>query len=107
MSADSPNLYVGIARLEVHVPEARSLKDKRSHVRGLVERLRSRHQVLVLETEGQNLHQTAAIAVCAISTNGGDLEARLQRVRSTVDETFAGHVVGWNVEIFEADGEWA
>lgn len=96
-------LYVGIARLELFVPEARSLKEKRSHTRGLVDRLRARHTVLVSEVGHQDLHQRAALAVCAMSTDVGDLEARLQRVRSTVDETWTGHVLGWDVQIVQED----
>ena len=94
-------LYVGVARLELHVPSARSLKEKRSHTRGLADRLRHRHKVLVIESGHQDLHQRAAFAVCAISTSAGELEAKLERVRGTVDDTWAGHVLDWNVDLFE------
>lgn len=96
-------IYVGVARLELYVPEAHSLKDKRSHTRGLVQRLRSRHTVLVAEVDHQQLHQRAALAICALSTDVVDLESRLQRVRSTVDETWAGHVLAWDVEVIQLD----
>jgi uncharacterized protein YlxP (DUF503 family) len=43
----SDSVYVGVAHLELHLPEARSLKAKRGAVRPLVERIRNRHQVLV------------------------------------------------------------
>lgn len=94
-------LYVGIGRLEVHIPEARSLKAKRSHTRSLVERIRSRHHVLVTEIDYQNLHQRAAFAVCAFSTDAVDVEARLRRVERTIDETWSGHVLLWDVEIVQ------
>lgn len=95
------NVYVGVARLELHVPEARSLKEKRSHTRSLADRIRSRHKVLVIETEHQNLHQRAAFAVCAVSTDPVDLESRLQRVEHTVDKNWSGHVLEWSVEILQ------
>jgi hypothetical protein len=94
-------LYVGVARLELHVPTARSLKEKRSHTRGLAERIRHRHQVLIVEAGHQDLHQRSAFAVCAMSTSAAELEARLERVRGTVDDTWAGHVLAWEVEVFE------
>jgi uncharacterized protein YlxP (DUF503 family) len=96
------NIYIGVARLELHVPGARSLKAKRSHIRSLVERIRSRHQVLVIEAEHQNLHQRAAVAICAVSTDIVDLEARLQRVDRTVNDTWTGNVLEWDVEIIQA-----
>ena len=55
--ANDSNIYVGVARLELHLPEARSLKAKRSWIRSLVERIRSRHKVLVIEAGGQDLYQ--------------------------------------------------
>lgn len=95
-------VYVGVARLGLHIPEARSLKEKRSHVRSLTERLRARHQVMVLETDHQDLHQRSELVVLAVSTDVVDLEARLQRVSGTVDRTWSGHILGWDVEIIEA-----
>ena len=94
-------LYVGIGRLEVQMPESRSLKAKRSHTRSLVERIRSRHQVLITEIDHQNLHQRAAFAVCAFSADPVDVESRLRRVERTIDENWSGYILSWNVEILQ------
>jgi uncharacterized protein YlxP (DUF503 family) len=97
----SETTYVGVARLELHVPEARSLKAKRGPVRSLVERIRSRHQVLVIEADHQELYQRTRLDICALSTSSADVEARLQRVEATVDRNWSGHVLSWTVEIIE------
>lgn len=97
------NIYVGVATLEVHIPEARSLKEKRAATRRLVDRIRSRHQVLVMEADGQDLYQRATFAIGALSTDGVDLEARFQRVERTIHETWAGHILTWDVEIIQLD----
>ena len=96
------NLYIGVARLELHIPEARSLKAKRSHTRSLAERIRNRHQVTVLETDHQNLHQRAEFAIGAFSTDVQDLEARLQRVSDTIHRHWSGYILGWEIEIIQA-----
>jgi uncharacterized protein YlxP (DUF503 family) len=90
-----------VARLELHIPDARSLKAKRSVTRSLVQRLRSRHQVLVTEADQQGLYQRATLAICAISTSSVDLEARMQRVSNTVDESWSGHILSWDVELLQ------
>jgi len=95
------NIYIGVARLGLHIPEARSLKEKRSQTRSLVERLRNRHQVMVVETDHQNLHQRAEFAICAVSTDVVDVEARLQRVSDTIDRSWSGHVLDWDVEVIQ------
>lgn len=97
---ESP-LFIGVARLELHLPDARSLKEKRSHTRSLIERIRARHQVLVVEADGQDLHQRARFAISALSTRASDVEERLERVAHTVDETWAGHVLGWQVDVHQ------
>jgi uncharacterized protein YlxP (DUF503 family) len=95
------NVYVGIARLGLHLPEARSLKHKRSQTRSLIERLRHRHQVMVVEAGHQDLHQRSELAICAISTDAVDVEARLQRVAETVNRTWSGHILDWQVEVIQ------
>jgi uncharacterized protein len=94
-------LYVGVARLELHLPEARSLKEKRSHTRSLIERIRSRHQVLAVEADHQDLHQRAAFAICALSTDPVDVESRLQRVEQTVHDSWGGFVLSWTVDVMQ------
>ncbi len=96
---DRGTVYVGVALLGLHLPEARSLKEKRGSVRPLVERIRNRHHVLVVEAGHQDLHQRATLAICGLSTDVTDLQARLQRVRNLVDETWPGFVLSWDVDV--------
>jgi uncharacterized protein YlxP (DUF503 family) len=99
----SEPVYVGVVRLELHLPEARSLKEKRAAVRPLVERIRHRHQVMMVEADHRDLHQRAGFAIAALSTDAVDVEARLQRVRMTVDETWPGYVLAWDLEVIQLD----
>jgi uncharacterized protein YlxP (DUF503 family) len=95
------NVYVGVARLELHIPEVRSLKQKRSSTRSLVERIRNRHQVLVTEVDHQGLYQRAEFAIGAISTDPVDLQSRMGRVERTVHENWSGNILNWDVEIIQ------
>ena len=98
----SEDIYIGVAHLELHIPEARSLKAKRGPVRSLVEKIRNRHQVLVIEVDHQNLYQRARLAICALSTDPVDVEARLRRVEKTIDLNWTGHVLSWETEIIQS-----
>jgi uncharacterized protein YlxP (DUF503 family) len=97
----SGETYVGVAHLELHVPEARSLKAKRGPIRSLVEKIRNRHQVLVIEAGHQDLQQRSRLAICALSTSSLDIEARLRRVERTIDHNWSGHVLSWEIEIVQ------
>ena len=98
----SGETYIGVAHLELHIPEARSLKAKRAPVRSLVEKIRNRHQVLVIEAGRQDLYQRASLAICALSTNQLDAEARLQRVEKTIDLNWRGNILSWDVEVIQS-----
>lgn len=96
---DRSTVYVGVALLDLHLPESRSLKQRRASVRPLIERLRNRHRVLVIEAGHAELHQRATLAICAISTDAGEIEQRFQRVRTTVDDSWPGFVLSWDVDV--------
>jgi uncharacterized protein YlxP (DUF503 family) len=56
---------------------------------------------MVLEVDHQNLHQRADFAICGVSTDVVDLESRLQRVSDTVNRSWSGHILEWDVEIVQ------
>ena len=98
----SGETYIGVAHLELHIPEARNLKAKRAPVRSLVEKIRNRHQVLVIEADHQDLYQRASLAICALSTSPVDAEARLQRVEKTISLNWHGNILSWGVEVIQS-----
>ena len=95
------SLYIGVAQLELHIPEARSLKEKRRSTLSLLQRLKARHQALVIEAGGQDLYQRALFAICVMSTKSSDVEARMQRISNTIDESWSGRILRWDVEVMQ------
>lgn len=87
-------LFWAAAQVELHLPGARSLKEKRHDLRSLVERLRNRFTVLVLETDHQELHQRAAIVVAALATDAEVARGTIQRALDHVHQNFPGVVLG-------------
>ena len=89
VTASDP-LFVALAGWSSTCPGARSLKDKRQDLRSLVERLRTAHGA-GRRGDHQDLHQRAALAVCALAT---DAEAargsRGTRPRRAVHEASSG-----------------
>ena len=97
----SGGTYVAVAHVELHVPEARSLKAKRGPVRSLVEKIKNRHKVLVVEVDHQDLHQRARLAICALSSSHLDAEARLQRVEATINSSWTGYLLSWEIDVIQ------
>ena len=62
-------MFVGVARLVLQIPGARSLKDRRRVVKGFKDRLRARLPVTVAEVGNAELHQLATIGVAVVSSS--------------------------------------
>lgn len=92
-------MVIGLLTLEIHLPGARSLKDKRQVLRGLLARLRKRYNVSVAEVEHQDLWQRAVLAVVAVNTDQVHLEATLQSVASEAATTRDAELVGQQMEV--------
>ncbi len=70
-------MVIGLLMLELHIPAAQSLKDKRQALRSLESRLRERFNVSVAEVEHQDLWQRANLAVVAVNTDKPHLDSTL------------------------------
>lgn len=92
-------MVVGIVRIELHVPAARSLKDKRHVVRGLKDRIRERAQAAVAEVDHHDLWQRAALGVAVVATDGAQVRQRLQLVRGLVEQAFEAQLTDWQERI--------
>ena len=88
-------MVVGIVRLELHLPAAQSLKDKRQVVRSLKERLRERVRAAVAEVEYQDLWQRAAIGIAVVAADGGQVREMLNSARHIVEQYVQAQVLEW------------
>lgn len=88
-------MVVGIVRLELHLPGAQSLKDKRQVVRSLKDRLRERVHASVAEVEHQDLWQRAAIGIVVVAADGGQVREMLNSARHIVDQYLQAQVLDW------------
>jgi uncharacterized protein YlxP (DUF503 family) len=88
-------MVVGIVRMELHLPAARSLKDKRQVVRSMKERIRERVKAAVAEVEFQDLWQRAAIGIAVVAADGGQVRELLNSARNIVEQYAQAQVLDW------------
>jgi len=93
-------LIVGALRLRLHLPEARSLKDKRQAVTGLEARLRSRFGVSVAELAEQEIWKTAVLGVACVSSSENVCRRLLDEVVRFAERAGAFEVVEAQVEMW-------
>jgi hypothetical protein len=88
-------MFVGIVRIELHLPGSTSLKDKRAIVRGLKDRIRERVQASVAEVDHQDLWQRATLGVAIVSGESRQVDERIQSVRNLVHAAHGAEVIDW------------
>ena len=92
-------MIVGILRLTFHIHGASSLKDKRSVLRKLRDRVRSRFNVSWNEVSDQDVHERAVIGVSAISSDERYLDGLLNKVVDEVEATYVAELVDREMEL--------
>ena len=78
-------MVVLVERFELHIPQARSLKQKRHVLSTLLAMLRQTFQASVAEIDHQDLWQRAAIAVALVGPDRHHLARVLQQIERRVD----------------------
>lgn len=71
-------------RIELHVPAARSLKEKRAVLRPVVEGIRHRFALSVAETGFHDKWQRAEIGVAVVSSTAGHARQMVESVQRWV-----------------------
>jgi hypothetical protein len=90
-------MIVGLLSLELHIPGARSLKEKRMVLRGIKDRLR-KFNVAVAEVEHHDLWQRAGLGVVTISTTEAHADQELAAVVSEIERLEPGLITRTEVE---------
>lgn len=62
-------MNVAICKLKIHIPESRSLKDKRSIVKSLISRLQKQFNISIAEVDDQDLWQMTTIGIACVSNH--------------------------------------
>ncbi len=73
-------MVIGVLQLELQVPGATSLKDKRRIVRSLKDRLHREHQVSVAETGTLDSLTTATLGVVLAASDVKPCQSTLDRI---------------------------
>ncbi len=90
---------IGLLTLELHIPDAQSLKDKRQVLRSLKDKLRRDFNVAVAELEHQDTWQRSVVGIVTISNEEKHLREVLQKVLDEADRILGSFLINQAVEI--------
>lgn len=93
-------MVIGVLQLELMIPGAMSLKDKRRAVKGLKDRLSARHNVSVAEVDHLDTHRSAQIAVVMVSNDRRFTDSCLSKIVDEVRSNRSVSLVDYGLEFF-------
>jgi uncharacterized protein len=79
-------MAIGLLTLELHLPEAQSLKNKRQVLRSLKDRLRGHFNVAVAELDFEETWQRSVVGVVTLGNEEQHVEESLQKVLAEADK---------------------
>ena len=91
---------IGLLTLEIHIPDAHSLKEKRVLVRKMKDRLRARFNVAVAELDHQDLWQRSVLGIVPIASDTKVLERLMESVQLESEKILGGDLVRCELELF-------
>jgi uncharacterized protein YlxP (DUF503 family) len=92
-------MTVGLLTLELHIPQAQSLKDKRQIVRSLKDKLRGHFNVAVSELEYHDAWQRSVVGIVTLSNEQQHVEESLQKVLAEADRILGPVLISHTVEM--------
>ena len=93
-------MHVAVLRVELHIPQARSLKAKRAAVKPIVEGLRQRFHAAAAEVDFHDKWQRTAIGVAVVSAT----HAHAEEVAAAVERWIWSRP---DIEVSSIQTEWS
>ena len=92
---------IGVLTIELHFPEAQSLKAKRMVVKSIKDKLRRKFNVAIAETGYLELWQRAELSAVSVNGTRSILESELEAVSRELEDHFPSELVGTSFELIE------
>ncbi|HEY2383855.1 MAG TPA: DUF503 domain-containing protein [Terriglobia bacterium] len=92
-------VVIALLTLDIHIPHAQSLKDKRMVVRSLKDRLRTKFNVSVSEVDHQDLWQRSQVSVVTVGSDEQFLKKVLEEASEEAERIAPECQIQSNIEI--------
>jgi uncharacterized protein YlxP (DUF503 family) len=93
-------MFVGALRIELYMPQCRTLKEKRQVVKSIIDRTRARFNVGVAEVDKQDLWQVSSLGVTCVSNSEYAAREMLNRVDRSIRALGKAEVLDSPITIF-------
>lgn len=92
-------MIVGLLTLDLHIPEANSLKTKRMVVKSLIDRIKNKFNVSIAEVDAQNLWQRSVIGISMVANETVIIHKVFEKIRTNINNNHSVEVIDSTMEM--------
>jgi hypothetical protein len=92
-------MIVGLLTLDLHLPEADSLKSKRLLIKSLKDRIKNRYNVSIAEVDAHNLWQRSVIAMACVANEKRLINQVFEDVKKLIESMPSVELVDSTMEM--------
>lgn len=93
-------MVVGLANIDIHIPESGSLKSKRHLLKGIKDRVKNKFNVSIAEVEHNDLWQRTTIGVAVVANDRKFANQVLSKVVEHINKENGLQILDYSIEIF-------
>ena len=92
-------MTIGILKIELRIPESRSLKDKRRQVKSIKDKIHHNFNVSVSEIDNHDTLNRASLAVAQVGRDKRSVNSNLSKIMDMVGENKQVELIGYHLEL--------
>jgi uncharacterized protein YlxP (DUF503 family) len=91
------------ALIELHLPAAQSLKDKRQVVKSLIQRLKNRYNISIIEAGQLDLWQRAGFALVFFALSQTEAVQSLAKIKNFIEQVTEAEIIKYETFYFHPE----
>jgi uncharacterized protein len=92
-------MIIGSCKVYLNAPFSHSLKEKRSVVKSIIDKVRHKFSVSIAEIEDQDLHQSIVVGFVVISNSTSHANSVIQKIVNYIEENTQASLLDTYIEI--------
>jgi uncharacterized protein YlxP (DUF503 family) len=92
-------MIVGLLTLDLHIPEANSLKSKRFVIKSLTDRIKNKFNVSVAEVDANNLWQRSVIGISIVANETQIINKVFEKIKNLVESYHSVQLIDATIEM--------
>lgn len=92
-------MIVGLLTLDLHIPEADSLKAKRLVIKSLIDRIKNKFNVSVAEVDANDLWQRSVIGIAMVANETQIINKVFEQIKNLVDSIHSAELISSAIEM--------